>query len=63
MLKAIHLALLTGAVLGLAAPAQAQSWPTRPITVVVSQAAGNSPDVLCRIIVDKMGRASCRERV
>lgn len=52
-----HLALLTGAVLSLAAPAHAQSWPTRPITVVVSQAAGNSPDVLCRIIVDRLGKA------
>lgn len=57
MLKPTYLALLTGAVLGLAPPAHAQSWPTRPITVVVSQAAGNSPDVLCRIIVDKIGRA------
>jgi tripartite-type tricarboxylate transporter receptor subunit TctC len=57
MLKATHLAVLTGAMLGIAASAQAQSWPTRPITVVVSQAAGNSPDVLCRIIVDKMGKA------
>ena len=57
MLKPTSIALLTGVVLGLAAPAHAQSWPTRPITVVVSQAAGNSPDVLCRIIVDKIGRA------
>ncbi|WP_299719243.1 tripartite tricarboxylate transporter substrate binding protein [Tardiphaga sp.] len=46
-----------GGVLGLTTPALAQSWPTRPITVVVSQAAGNSPDVLCRIIVDKLGKA------
>ena len=56
MFKTTHLAMLT-AVLGFAAPAQAQTWPTRPITVVVSQAAGNSPDELCRIIVDKMGKA------
>jgi tripartite-type tricarboxylate transporter receptor subunit TctC len=52
-----HFALLTSALIGFAAPVHAQTWPTRPITVVVSQAAGNSPDVLCRIIVDKLGRA------
>lgn len=52
-----HFALLTSALIAFAAPVHAQTWPTRPITVVVSQAAGNSPDVLCRIIVDKLGRA------
>jgi tripartite-type tricarboxylate transporter receptor subunit TctC len=57
MLGRSHLALLMGGVLGLTTPALAQSWPNRPITVVVSQAAGNSPDVLCRIIVDKLGKA------
>jgi tripartite-type tricarboxylate transporter receptor subunit TctC len=37
--------------------AQAAEWPQRPVTVVVPQAAGNSPDVLCRIITDKLSRA------
>ncbi|MBC7581133.1 MAG: tripartite tricarboxylate transporter substrate binding protein [Tardiphaga sp.] len=57
MTRRSYLALLTSAVLGLATPSHAESWPTRPVTVVVSQAAGNSPDVLCRIIVDKLGKA------
>jgi tripartite-type tricarboxylate transporter receptor subunit TctC len=57
MLRRSHLALLTSAMLGLAVPAHAQTWPQRPVTVVVSQAAGNSPDVLCRIIADKLGKA------
>jgi tripartite-type tricarboxylate transporter receptor subunit TctC len=57
MLRRSHLALLTGAALCLATPLHAQSWPQRPVTVVVSQAAGNSPDVLCRIIADKLGKA------
>jgi tripartite-type tricarboxylate transporter receptor subunit TctC len=38
-------------VLGLAVlPAQAQEWPTRPVTVVVTYAAGSSDDILARIL-------------
>jgi len=37
--------------LGLAAlPAQAQEWPTRPVTMVVTFAAGSSDDILARIL-------------
>lgn len=38
-------------------PAAAADWPKKPVTVIVPQAAGNSPDVLCRIIADKLSRA------
>lgn len=41
----------------MAGSAQAADWPQRPVTVVVPQAAGNSPDVLCRIITDKLSRS------
>ena len=37
--------------------AHGAGWPERPVTVVVSQAAGSSPDVLCRIITDKLSRS------
>ena len=36
--------------------AEAADWPQRPVAVVVSQAAGSSPDVLARIITDKLSR-------
>ncbi len=36
------------------APANAQSWPSRPIKIIVSQAAGGTPDIICRIISDKL---------
>src|SRR5258707_15059055 len=49
--------LLAGVALCLANPAGAQSWPQRPVTMVVPQPAGNSPDVLCRVIADKLSRA------
>jgi len=41
---------------GLAAlsPASAQTWPQRPVTFIVSQSAGASPDVMARMIANKL---------
>ena len=36
------------------APADAQSWPTRPIKIIVSLAAGGTPDIICRIISSQL---------
>jgi tripartite-type tricarboxylate transporter receptor subunit TctC len=53
---------LTGAVAGVlalglaAAPAQAQDYPTRPITVIVPFAAGGPTDVIARIVADNMSK-------
>jgi tripartite-type tricarboxylate transporter receptor subunit TctC len=38
-------------------PAAAQNWPTRPVTLVVTFAAGSGDDVLARIIAPKLGEA------
>ena len=35
----------------------AQNWPARPIRFIVSQAAGGTPDLLCRLITERLGRA------
>jgi tripartite-type tricarboxylate transporter receptor subunit TctC len=35
-------------------PVQAQDWPTRPVTLITPAAAGNSPDVVTRIIAEKL---------
>ncbi|MDO8876207.1 MAG: tripartite tricarboxylate transporter substrate-binding protein [Pseudolabrys sp.] len=37
-------------------PAAAQDWPQRPVMLVVSQPAGASPDVMARMIAERMGR-------
>ena len=37
--------------------AHAQSWPQRPVTFIVSQSAGASPDVMARMITNKLGAA------
>jgi len=38
-------------------PASAQTWPTRPVHVVLSQPPGSSPDILARLIADRLGKA------
>jgi tripartite-type tricarboxylate transporter receptor subunit TctC len=49
----LSLALLLGAIL----PASAQNWPNRPIRVIVSQAAGGTPDIICRLVMEPLSRA------
>lgn len=51
---------LSGAAAALAlaaSPATAQSWPSRPITLIVSQPAGNSPDVMARLLAEGVSGA------
>src|SRR3954451_25042706 len=48
------LALAIAAILALTAPARAQDWPQRPVTIVVPFAAGGSADLLARILQQHM---------
>lgn len=54
----MKIAALTAALsLALTLPSIAQEkWPTRPITMVVSQAAGASPDVMARMLAEKLSK-------
>lgn len=47
-------ALLATSLLGLPAPADAQSWPARPIRLVVPWATGTPADVASRIVTAKL---------
>jgi tripartite-type tricarboxylate transporter receptor subunit TctC len=49
------LALAAAVCFGAANPAAAQTWPTRPVTMVVPFAAGGGTDVLGRIIGRRLG--------
>lgn len=44
------------ALLALAGPASAQSWPTRPVTMIIPFAAGGPTDVLGRIFAERMSQ-------
>jgi tripartite-type tricarboxylate transporter receptor subunit TctC len=51
-MKFLHvalLALLTGAL-----PAQAQDWPVKPVRIVVPFAAGATPDIIMRLIGERL---------
>lgn len=37
-------------------PAQAQSWPNRPVKVIMATVAGSAPDVVTRIFTDRLAQ-------
>jgi tripartite-type tricarboxylate transporter receptor subunit TctC len=50
----IALGCLPAVALVASLPAQAQDYPTRPVTMISPAAAGNSPDVTTRLIADRL---------
>jgi tripartite-type tricarboxylate transporter receptor subunit TctC len=53
-MPSIRMIITVAALVGSVAPAIAQNWPTRPVTMVVSFAAGSGDDVLGRIIAARL---------
>lgn len=46
------------AVLSMAAgSAEAQTWPDRPVKFIVTQAAGGTPDIIARLLAERLGQA------
>ena len=37
-------------------PAQAQTWPSKPVKVIMATAAGSAPDVIARIVTDRLSQ-------
>jgi tripartite-type tricarboxylate transporter receptor subunit TctC len=50
-----RIALLAAALLAAALPSLAQTWPTKPVKVVVPFPAGGPTDVITRFLSDKLG--------
>jgi tripartite-type tricarboxylate transporter receptor subunit TctC len=38
-------------------PAAAQDWPARPVTMIVAAGAGSAPDVIARLVADRLAAA------
>jgi tripartite-type tricarboxylate transporter receptor subunit TctC len=57
MMKLVRLALLLliAAIGSVPRPANSQTWPTRPVTLVVAFAAGGSTDGVARLIAQELG--------
>jgi tripartite-type tricarboxylate transporter receptor subunit TctC len=53
----LRLLLIIWALALAALPASAQTFPSRPITLVVSFAPGGSTSIVARAVADKMGEA------
>jgi tripartite-type tricarboxylate transporter receptor subunit TctC len=48
--------MLLAALFGAAMQAIAQSWPNKPVKLIVSQAAGGAPDIVARLVSDRLSR-------
>lgn len=57
MQRRLFLTLLASSLTALSAHAQAPAWPQKSIRMIVAAPAGSAPDIVARIVADKMGRA------
>ncbi|MBN9442680.1 tripartite tricarboxylate transporter substrate-binding protein [Bosea sp. (in: a-proteobacteria)] len=55
-MKKLVLGLAAAATLALAGGAQAQGYPTKPVTMIVPFAAGGPTDIIARIVADHMSK-------
>jgi tripartite-type tricarboxylate transporter receptor subunit TctC len=53
----LRLVALAGAAGLLCGTAQAQAWPARPVKIIVTQGAGGTPDIICRLIAQRLSAA------
>jgi tripartite-type tricarboxylate transporter receptor subunit TctC len=55
VLRVIHVCLLLAATVS-CAPGWAQNYPVNPVKIILSNSAGGSPDIVTRIVADRLGR-------
>jgi tripartite-type tricarboxylate transporter receptor subunit TctC len=49
--------LLVAALFSVCGQVSAQAWPTKPVRFILSQPAGSSPDIVARLLGDRLSRA------
>ena len=54
LLRVAALALSTSVTTAVAAPTAAQSWPNRPLTMVIPYAPGGSTDLIARLVAPRL---------
>jgi tripartite-type tricarboxylate transporter receptor subunit TctC len=47
-------AAFAGTLAGIGSPATAQTYPSRPITIIVPTTAGGPPDMIARLLAERM---------
>src|SRR5258708_40233167 len=52
---AVMMMLFLGLVPGFLASARAESWPDRPVRIIVAYAPGGGTDIIARVIAQKLG--------
>ncbi len=57
LLRLLLRALACAPLVPLAATAQAQSWPAKPVKMIASFAPGSAPDIIARLVADQLSRA------
>ncbi len=55
--RALHQALMAGAAIAFAGSARAQTWPSRPIRLIVPFATGGGSDFIGRFMAQRLGQA------
>jgi tripartite-type tricarboxylate transporter receptor subunit TctC len=53
----VHVKPLVIAALFVVMPVHAQQWPAKPVRIVISNSAGSSPDIISRMLAERLGRA------
>lgn len=56
-MRSISRFIVAAAAVVAAVSAQAETWPTKPVKMVNAFAAGSAPDIICRVIADRLSRA------
>src|SRR6202040_3035415 len=56
-LKVIRLVIVTLAAMLAAAPGAAQTYPVKPVRIMVGASAGGGTDIIARMLADKFGEA------